>query len=346
MRQETTQTCRRGERGAALVTVLLVSMLMLTAGGALVMTTSMSVGNAVDATAEVQAYYAAEAGLQSAISVARGNVAKQTGLTLPTGTKMMNNFRALNLLSTSNLANDTSTEARLSGWLKYTGSHVSLGNGLLFDITVTDPDDPTRAKLTNAALNYNPSRLLFTSTGYGPKGAVKKMRMLVDRNVFDFTPKSTLLMCGAENCANMGGFSIGQSNAKEYSGNDSATPPQPSLPVFGTTCAGNYTQTTNTVQVRPHLGGVAEHTAAPLPRARLRHQRRRQLDRAVQLHQRQQRDELIGQPHPRHAGVLSARQPPTRLPGAAHVGRPSRFPPGDALDTPSRPSLPSAARKR
>ena len=44
-----------GERGAALVTMLLVSILLLGAGGALIMTTMMSANNSVGSTAEMQA---------------------------------------------------------------------------------------------------------------------------------------------------------------------------------------------------------------------------------------------------------------------------------------------------
>ncbi len=55
---------RRGERGAALVMSLLVSMLLLAAGGALIATAGMTASNAADATAEVQAAFAADAGLQ------------------------------------------------------------------------------------------------------------------------------------------------------------------------------------------------------------------------------------------------------------------------------------------
>src|SRR5688500_8263260 len=64
---------RDNERGAALVMSLLVAMLMLAAGGALIATTGMTVSNAVDATAEVQAYYAADAGIQAALNVIRRN---------------------------------------------------------------------------------------------------------------------------------------------------------------------------------------------------------------------------------------------------------------------------------
>jgi hypothetical protein len=64
---------RAGERGAALVTMLLISVLLLGAGGALIMSTMMSANNAVGSTAEMQAYYVAESGMQSALNVLRGN---------------------------------------------------------------------------------------------------------------------------------------------------------------------------------------------------------------------------------------------------------------------------------
>src|SRR6266699_3565784 len=66
---------RANERGAALITVLLFSMLLLATGGALIMTTALSATGAVDASAETQAYYAAEAGTQATLAVLRGNVA-------------------------------------------------------------------------------------------------------------------------------------------------------------------------------------------------------------------------------------------------------------------------------
>jgi hypothetical protein len=245
---------REGERGAALVTALLVSLLLLAAGGSLIYTTGMSASNAVDATAEAQAYYAAEAGLQSAMSVLRGNVAPRSGLNLPVGTKVKNNFRAANLPALSNLPSDAATDARMSGWLPYngttTGSRVPLdsaaSNQLFFQLSISDPDDPNRTALL-ANPTYVPSRLLITSTGYGPKGSIKQMKMLVNQSYFDFTARSTLLMRGAEDCSDMATFEIGDSNAKDYNGNDGAIPPKPALPVFGTTCPANATQATNTV---------------------------------------------------------------------------------------------------
>ena len=68
----------RGECGAALIMALLLTTLLLAAGGALILTTSMAATTAVDATAEMQAYYAAEAGLEASLAVLRRNVASNT----------------------------------------------------------------------------------------------------------------------------------------------------------------------------------------------------------------------------------------------------------------------------
>jgi type II secretory pathway component PulK len=53
--QNPQQVDRQGERGAALVMVLLLSFLILVAGMALVVTTSLSTTTTVDSTAEMQA---------------------------------------------------------------------------------------------------------------------------------------------------------------------------------------------------------------------------------------------------------------------------------------------------
>ncbi|MBD0326244.1 MAG: hypothetical protein ICV68_07430 [Pyrinomonadaceae bacterium] len=114
---------RKGERGAALLTMLMISMLLLSAGGALILTTGMSNTTAIDSTAEVQAYYGAEAGLQVALNALRGNVAPGGGL--PNGTRM--GFRsAVTRNIAGNFNNDPVTRAdgtkfptRLSSWLTY-----------------------------------------------------------------------------------------------------------------------------------------------------------------------------------------------------------------------------------
>jgi len=102
---------RAGERGAALVTMLLVSVLLLGAGGALIMTTMMSANNSVGSTAEMQAYYVAESGMQSALNVLRGN----TKPLLVDSDRM--SFRTAVIPSISNGGNGGT--ARFAGWLPY-----------------------------------------------------------------------------------------------------------------------------------------------------------------------------------------------------------------------------------
>jgi Tfp pilus assembly protein PilX len=104
-------TKNRGERGAALITVLLISMLVLALSGALILTTTMSATNAINSTDEMQAYYAAEAGLQSALNVLRGNVAPHPNDL----TKI--NFKNAVSVATSN--NPSSGVPNLSRWLNY-----------------------------------------------------------------------------------------------------------------------------------------------------------------------------------------------------------------------------------
>jgi hypothetical protein len=103
---------KSNERGAALVTMLMVTILLLGAGGALIMTTVMSANNSVGSTAEMQAFYVAESGMQSALNVLRGNTQP-----LVTATDRMS-FRAAVVPDVSNGPNNTGA-TRLAGWLPY-----------------------------------------------------------------------------------------------------------------------------------------------------------------------------------------------------------------------------------
>src|SRR5213078_3492816 len=85
---------RKNERGAALITSLLVATILLVAGGVLIQITSMSAANAIDATAETQAYYGAEAGLQAALNAVRGNAA-HSATAMPSGVTTMNFLTAV-----------------------------------------------------------------------------------------------------------------------------------------------------------------------------------------------------------------------------------------------------------
>ncbi|HEY0723937.1 MAG TPA: pilus assembly PilX N-terminal domain-containing protein, partial [Pyrinomonadaceae bacterium] len=102
---------RASERGAALVTMLLVSVLLLGAGGALITTTMMSANNSLASTAEMQAYYVAESGMQSALNALRGN----TKPLINANDRM--SFRTAIIPSISNGGN--SGTPRFAGWLPY-----------------------------------------------------------------------------------------------------------------------------------------------------------------------------------------------------------------------------------
>jgi len=164
----------RSERGAALITVLLLSVLLLTLGGALIMSTASSATNAVDAMPETQAYYSAETGLQSALGVVRGNAAPaptfvpMSGTTVPDGNKL--SFRGAVTPSISNLATDPTTAGfpkRLSRWLAYNYTPAGLGYadrvtispgaytpaaGLAYSLTVADPDNSQSVRYYTSAL--------------------------------------------------------------------------------------------------------------------------------------------------------------------------------------------------
>ena len=149
-----------GERGAALITVLLMSMLVLALAGTLILTTTMSATNAISSTDEIQAYYAAEAGLQAALNALRGNVAPHPS----DGTKM--NFKNAINVGTSN--NPGSGVPQLSRWLTYdfptvTPDRVTLSpiyssaNGMAYSVTgISDPDNSSKVVYSTAgALNTN-----------------------------------------------------------------------------------------------------------------------------------------------------------------------------------------------
>lgn len=224
---------KSGESGAALLTVLLVSTLLLAAGGTLVLVSTMTSRNAVDSTAEMQAYYGAEGGLQATLNVLRGNVAPMTGMA--SGSKI--SFRNALTLTASNLPTDSSGSARLSGWLNYDytpsgaaradrvslTSNYSAQNGMAFSVVVSDPDNTPLA-------SGEPSRLRLRVTGYGPKGARKQLELVVKRTNFDYEPVATIMMRSSDNGTPIN-FTTGTSAAKEYSGHDHSG--TSILPAFG-----------------------------------------------------------------------------------------------------------------
>jgi hypothetical protein len=130
--------------------------------------------------------------------------------------------------------------ARFSAWLNYGNDWrvTPTGANYSYSVVVTDPDDPTGA-LRNADATYRPKRIQVQSTGYGPKGSVKRMEMVVQKVSFDFEPDAMLLARSSDDgsLASMS-FDIGTSAAKFYSGHDNATSGT-NLPTFGVTSVGD-----------------------------------------------------------------------------------------------------------
>ncbi len=283
---------RRDEHGAALLTTLMVAALLLVAGGTLILTTSMSTTNSVDAGAEAQAYYAAEAGLHESLNVLRGNVAT------PTFT-----FATAGNASNGNKAGDTTTYSRLSNWLPYGNtsgysdrvtltSNYSPLNGLAYSVQVYHPDAEAVAAPGNPPKtdNWNKSglppsatpeptpswhqwhcghcswqyshhascthkhctapngsgratvddtRLLVQSTGYGPKGAVKNLEMMVKRTTFDYNEAaSTVTLVGPSDNSAPITLSITQDKDKQFTGHDNFSGSTTAIAAFGFTSSG------------------------------------------------------------------------------------------------------------
>ncbi len=226
-----TRTNNKNERGAALISTLLIAALLLAAGGMLILTTSMTGTNTIDAAAEMQAYYGAEAGLQATLNVLRGGVqpnplfaANPAGGVAP---ENVMDFRKAVTRATSNLAGDpNTTDIRLSRWLTYNytppgGTYadrvaISPGynpfSGVAYSVELWDPDA--------TPISRPPQRMIIESTGYGPRGARKTLSMMVSANGLNITIPAALVIRGHDNATTPALIDLGNSNAKTYSGVD------------------------------------------------------------------------------------------------------------------------------
>jgi len=168
-------TNREGERGAALVMVLLIGFLLMVVGGGLLIEVTTNTANVTDITSEQQAYYAAESGIQAAVYVLRDNVTlsdeNRIDPTKPATDKAnrIDYLKALNI-SDSNLAagvDANDSVPRLSRWLKYSifyTDRIGLGDefyhpnkGLAFKLEISDPDN------TGSTVQFSTTGKFFTS---------------------------------------------------------------------------------------------------------------------------------------------------------------------------------------
>jgi hypothetical protein len=201
--QKPTTFCdsRAGEKGAALITAVLLSLLLLAAGGTLILTATMTGITARDSTAEMQAYYAAEAGISRTLEVLRGNIASN-----PAGTHA--SFR--NVVCSPNL------------WTTTSGAAVNVaadGSTRFQVISVLDPDNQDSATMC-ADASYKPDNLRIRVLGLGPQSSRKNMEVVVGRYTLEYDVKATLTL------PNQSGdplnFAVGGSNVTTISGVDSS----------------------------------------------------------------------------------------------------------------------------
>src|SRR5690606_15928251 len=142
--ETTFQRSRDGEKGAAAIMALLISALLLALSAALILATSANSWNFTDATAEQQAYNAAENGIQTVVDVFRYKCTSEISgashdgcrikpdplyATTEGGTPIYEDHKLNKItfakavaLSTSNNASDASPFARLSRILSYSGT--------------------------------------------------------------------------------------------------------------------------------------------------------------------------------------------------------------------------------
>ena len=191
---------RAGEKGAALITAVLLSMLLLAAGGTLILTATMTGVIARDSTAEMQAYYAAEAGVARTLEVLRGNVESN-----PSGTRA--SFK--NVVCSKTL------------WTATSGNSVNVASdgSTTFQVTsIVDPDN-TASMVTQCASNtYKPTHLVIQVRGFGPNSSQKNMEIVVDRYTLEYDVNATItLPNGSGTPIN---FALGNSNPSAYSGLD------------------------------------------------------------------------------------------------------------------------------
>jgi len=171
----------REEKGAALITVMMITVLLGIACISLLFSISANSKNTTDTLSETKAFYAAESGMQATLNVLRGHVSPNPLLDNSKPASDPANeisYTRASTNSTSNLSSDLSSlQPRLSRWLGYnytpTGGtyadRVVLGQdpatyipnqGAAYSVTVTDPDN------TRSTTVFNTSGTLNNTTNF------------------------------------------------------------------------------------------------------------------------------------------------------------------------------------
>jgi len=188
------------------------------------------------------------------------------------------NFRTAAKPALSNKTSDawatgTSANARMSGWLNYSYQHASVANdwrvpvtssyapltGIAYSVEISDPDDagPIAARRITTDVNYVPARILVRSEGFGPKGAIKRLEMMVTTTGADIKTPGAITLAGSPI-----NLDLGNSARVDYSGVDMASPAQPPVSGIAVTAGNEGTAQTaidglhSDSQVLPHAAGT------------------------------------------------------------------------------------------
>ena len=173
---------REKEKGAALVMALLMSFLLLAAAGGLLLETSLGTANVTDATAEQQAYNAAESGIQSAVNVFRGNVILPNATLIEPRKPATDKTNKIDFVKAitqqySNLSTSgLDATPRLSRWLGYeSGTYAdrvkladgaySVYNGDAYSLDISDPDH------TGSIVSYSTRGIFYNCDVVDPTNA-------------------------------------------------------------------------------------------------------------------------------------------------------------------------------
>jgi len=158
-----------------------------------------------DSTAEMQAYYAAEAGVAKTLEVLRGNVDSS-----PSGTRA--SFR--NVVCSPALWTTTAT---INGGYV----NVTADSSTKFQVTsILDPDKQNSASWCTdpAFASYKPERLRIHVTGLGPRDSRKNMEVVVNRYTLEYDVKAVVTLPNGS--GNPIDFDLGGSNVTSTSGVD------------------------------------------------------------------------------------------------------------------------------
>ena len=198
---------RDGERGAALVMVLLISALLLVASGGLLLEATMNTYNVTDATSEQQAFNAAESGIQAAVYVLRDNVTlPDTQLLVPNPTEgdcpahwdtapelckinRIDYLKALKIEESNETTAGFDLVPRMSRWMQYAGERVTMDTQFQYKLEISDPDH------TGTIVAYSTAGKFFDNDSIPPSTGPyfrKTYGTAPDQIIIEYVPQPSL----------------------------------------------------------------------------------------------------------------------------------------------------------